>query len=220
MAIKEVLDLAKEILTERRMQSSLPLVEGLREHEVLPDSVLKRRSFEVDDDLATALVLADGMELTELRRRVRPGAEKLLSHPPHLVEAWATCETLRRLGFRTELTAVSWGPVPGQGDDIVHVVVGDGRISIVLCVARFPAKSHEEALGGWDDLWKDVSVAGEDDLAILLARTNVGQYPRLVALVAELCRQGMGIPAAPGLRGPLTLVENPLANLTQGGGVA
>lgn len=115
MALDQILDLTKEILTERKMVPILPLVEGLRIHGALPESVVQRRSFDVNDDLATALVLADGMELVELRKRVGTGVADLMRHPRHLVDAWAMCEILRRLGFRNEDTAVSWGTVFGQG---------------------------------------------------------------------------------------------------------
>ncbi len=217
MPLDEVLDIAKAILTERKMVSTLPLVEGLRANGVFPESVIQRRSFDVDDDLATAIVLADGIELVELRKRVRPGVTNLMRHPKHLVDAWATCEVLRRLGFRSEDTAVSWGTVTGQGDDVLFAVVTSGGVKMVICIAKVPADSPQAALAGWEDLWKDVVEAGEDDLAILLARSAMGELPRVVALIAELARQGIGIPAAPGRKGPLTLLVGPAVNLTQGG---
>jgi hypothetical protein len=217
MALDQILDLTKEILTERKMASVLPLVEGLRMHGTLPESVIQRRSFDVDDDLATAMVLADGMELVELRKRVGAGVADLMRHPKHLVDAWATCEILRRLGFRSEETAVSWGPVTGQGDDILFAVVTSGGVKMVICIAKVPSDSPQAALAGWEDLWKDVVEAGEDDLAILLARSSMGELPRVVALIAELARQGLGIPAAPGRKGPLTLLVGPAVNLSQGG---
>lgn len=217
MPFNEVLDLAKQLLTERKCTAPLEMVEALRAHGSLPESVEKRRSFDVDDDLATALVLADGMELVELRKRVRPGMGDLERHPRHLISAWAMCETLRRLGFPSEAVAVSWGPVTGQGDDVVFANIMSKGVTMTVCIARHPAASAAEALAGWEELWADVVSSGEDDLAVLLARSPMGEYSRVVALVAELARQGIGIPAAPGSRAPLTLLVGPAVNLTQGG---
>lgn len=212
-----VLDLAKDILTERNTGVPLAVIEGFRPYRALPEHVLQRRSFGVDDDLATALVLADCAELVELRKRVRPGVSNLMRHPKHLVDAWAMCETLRRLGFPNEAVAIGWGSVGGQGDDVLFANVTSGGVKMTVCIARFSADSAVEALKGWEELWQDVINAGEDELAVLLARSAMGEYPKLVALVAELARQGIGIPAAPGRRGPLTLMAGPAVNLTQGG---
>lgn len=216
MALNDVLELAKEILVERKMSSLVPLVDSLRGHGTLPESVMQRRSFDVDDDLATAMVLADGLELVELRKRVRPGISGLMRHPKHLVDAWALCETLRRLGFRSEEMSVGWGPVVGSGDDVLHAVVSHGGVKMVICVSRVSADSPKEALAGWEELWEDVVKSGEDDLAILLARSSMGELPRVVALVAELARQGIGIPSSAG-RGPLTLLAGPAVSLSKGG---
>ncbi len=217
MPFNEVLDLAKQLLTERKCTAPLEMVEGLRAHGSLPESVEKRRSFGVDDDLATALVLADGMELVELRKRVRTGTGDLERHPRHLIAAWAMCETLRRLGFPNEAVAVSWGPVVSQGDDMLFVRVMSKGVAMIICISRHPAASAAEALSGWEELWADVVAAGEDDLTVLLARSFIGDYSKIVSLVAELARQGIEIPAAPGHQAPLTLLAGPIASLTRGG---
>lgn len=213
----QVIDLAKEILADRGMGQAIPSVEALRPHGVLPQSVVQRRSFGVDDDLATAMVLADGVELVELRKRVRPGVSNLMRHPQHLLNAWAMCEVLRRLGFPSDEVAIGWGPIVSQGDDIVFANVTSGGVKMTICIARFPADSAASALAGWEDLWKDVVASGEDDLSVLLARSTMGELPQVVGLIAELARQGIGIPAAPGRRGPLTLLVGPAVNLTRGG---
>jgi len=217
MPIDEVIDLAKEILREKGIPGSDALCEGLRGHGVLPDSVGKRRSFDVDDDLATALVLADGIELVELRKKVSPGVRDLTKHKQHLVDAWATCEILRRLGFRNDEMAVSWGPVPGQGDEVLFAVVTSRGIRMVIGISIVPAASQEEALSGWKELWEDVVAAGEDDLSVLLSRSAMGETVRVVALASELARQGLGIPNYPALERPLTILAGPAVSLAQGG---
>ncbi len=213
----QILDLTKEILADRGMSSVVHHVESLRQHGALPESVVQRRSSGVDDDLATAMVLADGVELVELRKRVRPGVANLTRHPKHLLDAWAMCETLRRLGFPSDEVAIGWGPVLSQGDDIVFANLTSGGVKMTICITRFHADSAAQALAGWEDLWNDVVQSGEDDLAILLARSTIGELPMVVGIIAELARQGIGIPAAPGRRGPLTLLVGPAVNLTQGG---
>lgn len=162
--------------------------------------------------MATAMVLADGMELVELRKRVRPGVSTLMRHPQHLVDAWAMCEVLRRLGFPSGDVAVCWGAVVGQGDDVVFAHVTSGGVKMKICIARFPAHSAASALAGWEDLWADVVAAGEDDLSVLLARSSMGDLPRVVSLVAELARQGIDIPGAPGKNGPPTPIGGPAVN--------
>jgi hypothetical protein len=213
----QILDLAKEILADRGMGQAIPSVEALRPHGVLPQSVIHRRSFGADDDLAAAMVLADGVELVELRKRVRPGVSNLARHPRHLLDAWSMCETLRRLGFPSGDVAIGWGPVIGQGDDVVFANLTSGGVKMTICITRFPSDSASAALAGWEDLWNDVASSGEDDLSILLARSVMGEMPRIVSLVAELARQGIGIPSAPGKSGPLTLLVGPAVSLSQGG---
>lgn len=185
--------------------------------EAMPESVILRRSTGVDDDLAAATVLADQLELEDLRKRVSVGLQRLSRHPKHLVEAWAMCETLRRLGFPIESMAVHYGDVEGYGDGMIYIRLQrrDKAATMSVCVAKEPGfETREQALAGWDDMWKDIIDAGEDDLSVLLARSTAGDYRRLVALVAELARQGFGIPVAEGARGPLTLLANPSLEIT------
>jgi hypothetical protein len=217
MPFDEILDLAKSLLAGRRTGVPVAPIESLRPDGVLPESVVMRRSFGVNDDLAAANVLADGVELVELRKRVGHGVASLFQHPRHLVDAWAMCETLRRLGFSSDDVAIGWGSVTGHGDNIVYAALTSGQVRMIVCVTRFDADNAVKALEGWTELWEDVVKAGEDDLSVLLSRSSLGEYSRLVALIAEIARQGIGIPAAPGVHGPLTLLAGPSVSLTQGG---
>jgi hypothetical protein len=217
MALDDILDLAEKQLAKEGLAVPKGHFDAYREHRVLPETVLERRSIGADDDLASALVLADQVELEELRRRVGKSAGSILRHPRHLLEAWGVCEALRRLGFTPDQMSVGWGDVVGQGDDVVYVRINAGNVSMTVCVARIGALSAEEALQGWDKLWEDVTLAGEDDLSIALARSSMGDYRRLVMLVAEISRQGIKLPGMRMNQEPITMLAGPLVRLTPGG---
>lgn len=211
MAFEQILELTKATLTARGAGIPPSSVEALR---ALPSTVLVRRSFGVDDDRATAAVLADQIELDSLRSRLRSGSSVLLRHPKHLVDAWSMCETLRRLGFSMEKDMyVGWGTVVGQGDDVVYIVLEHGGVNMKICASRFTAASKEEALAGWDVLMEDLMRAGDDDLAILYARSVMGETLRVVALASELVRQGFKIRGA----SALTIMAGPAVTLSPGG---
>jgi len=195
MALEDILDLTERNLKKEGVPVPKGFMDAFRQYGSLPESVLVRRGFGVDDDLATALVLSDQIELEELRARAGKTAGSILRHPKPLLDAWGMCETLRRLGFPPDSLAVGWGTVPGQGDDVLHVRIERGGKSMTVCVARVSADSPEEAMRGWSELWEDVMKAGEDELCVALARSSMGDYLKLVALVRELERQEMGIPA-------------------------
>ncbi len=217
MAFEDILDLAERQLAKEGIQVPLDHMETYRKYQTLPESVLVRRSVGTDDDLASALVLADQVELEDLRRRVGKGARSVLQHPRHLLDAWGMCETLRRLGFPSDQISVGWGAVTGQGDDVVYAKIQTETVGMTVCIARFPADSPEEALRGWGKLWEDVMVAGEDELSVALARSAMGDYRRVIALVAEISRQGIKLPGVRMNQEAMTMLAGPIVRLSPGG---
>ncbi len=212
MPFDDILDKAKNVLTARKTGIPLDHVEAFRKSGSLPASVLFCRAIGVDDDTATAAVLADHVELDSLRKRVHPGISGLLAHPPHLIEAWAVCEVLRSLGFDMAADVyVGWGSVKGQGDDVVYVVLQSGGLDMKICTSRFAADSKEEALAGWGSLIESLMSAGDDEIGILYSRSRMGNALHVVALAAELVRLGFKIRGA----GPLATLAGPL--LSSGG---
>lgn len=215
MALEDIVDLAERQLARERVRVPGDRMDSYRRHRVLPGTVLERRSFGLDDDMATALVLADQVELEELRRRVGKGS--VLHHPSHLLDAWGLCETLRRLGFEPGQISVGWGSVTGQGDNVVYAHIKTDTVGMTVCVSRLEADSAEEALQGWEDLWKDVMLAGEDELTVALSRSAMGDYRRVVALVAEISRHGIKLPGVRLNQESLTMLAGPIARLAPGG---
>lgn len=218
MAFEDILRIACDLLDERGHPGLEGAVNVVRMSGFMPGDVQLRRSIGTMDDLASAMVLADHIIMADLRRRVRPAAARLLSHPPHLVDTWSLCEVLRRLGFRSQDMTAKYGALPGQGEVFyVELLVGD--LSFLACSARLEGRtaSAEQAFRGWDDLWRDVEEAGEDDLSILLARSAMGEMSRVVALVVELSARGFKIPATAQREGILSLLAPPPTVLSQGG---
>ena len=218
MPFEDVLKMACDFLDERGHPGLEGAVNVVRISGRLPEDVQLRRSFGTMDDRAAAEVLADHIVLAELRRRVRPGAAKLLSHAPHLVDTWALCEVLRRLGFPSHNMVAKYGVLPGHGE-VFYVELESGSLSFLACSARLEGRtaSAEEAFRGWDSLWRDIEEAGEDDLSILLARSAMGEMSRVVALVVELSARGFVIPAALKREGVLSLLAPSPTILSRGG---
>lgn len=216
MPFNEILDHAKRTLVARKAGVGADNVEAMRSRGEIPGDVQVRRSIGVDDDLATGIVLADQFELASLRKRLRSETVDLLSRPEHLVNTWGMCEVLGRLGFDmgSEM-AVAWGDVAGQGENVMHVILNSGGVQMKICVCRFAADSKDEALAGWDEFCNALMAAGDDDLAVLLARSTMGNPLRVVALAAELARQGFKIRGVPSTS--LTLLAGPAVTLSPGG---
>ncbi len=194
MAFKEIVEIAEALLDERGYGEESPVVRVVGRSGIIPASVRVRRSFGVNDDTATAEVLADQVELAELRSRVSKGLRNLSRHPRHLVESWAMVETLRRMGFEEKNMQLGYGLIPG-GEKALYVLVRSGGSDFMAGTAPYEAKSLKEAFAGWEALWEDVMAAGEDELAVLYARSSMGNLTRCLTLATELGKRGMKPPA-------------------------
>ena len=142
----------------------------------------------------------------------------LLALPQYLLDGWSVCEALRRFGFSQEEMTVGFGEVAGVGDEVLYVRLQSQGIEFFACAARVPGGEKESILSEWTNIWESIEVADDDEMAIALARSLMGNYSRVIMLAAELISRGMNLPSLPSAeQGPLSMVGTRAISMSPGG---
>ena len=112
-----------------------------------------------------------------------------------LIDAWATYEALRRLGFEASALAVSLGRVANFGGTLCVVVQLADQGKEFTVVSGQWLGTEPEFDAEWDGFWTEMLRAPDAELTALWHVSRASAPPQLLALIGTLLARGLRPPA-------------------------